>query len=89
MPVTHRTIVEERRIVRERQHLQPAPHDVDELIDAVKWTLAREPRAGVQVAPRNPVWFLAVDVPGGRPFGVFYTFDDNHVFLLSVRQSPP
>ena len=43
MPASHRTVVEEKRFDREIEAIDTAPHDTDEIIDAVKWTLSREP----------------------------------------------
>ncbi|OGL14411.1 MAG: hypothetical protein A3F92_00355 [Candidatus Rokubacteria bacterium RIFCSPLOWO2_12_FULL_71_22] len=81
-----RTIVEGRRFTRELARIKTNPHAADELIDAVKWTLARDPRAGVQVAPRNPVWFIAIDEAEDNRIGVYYAFSDDEIFLISIRQ---
>lgn len=88
MPATHRTVVEEIRFSRELRAIQTNPHRADELIDAVKWTLSKEPRAGVQVAPRSPVWFIAVDLPREPSLGIYYTFkeDGDTVHLISIRR---
>ncbi len=86
MAAAHRTVVEEKRFSRELKAIKSNPHAADDLVDGAKWVLSREPRTGTQVAPRSPVWFLPVTLPHEPAVGIYYTFDDDEVHLLSITQ---
>jgi hypothetical protein len=87
MPLRIRTCVKEKRFERELAAIQPVAHLADELIAGVEFVLAREPRTGVQLAPKCPVWFIATDESEASRIGVFYAFNANEVILLSVTQA--
>jgi hypothetical protein len=91
-----RRIVESARFTRELKAIQPNPRHADELMDAVKWTLARNPKRGTH-SPMTGVWMIAADdwpftgvddeIPPGLV--VFYSFNEEEVVLESVIVADP
>ena len=87
MPV-YRDIVRTERFERELQKLEEDPRRADEFTEAVEWTLARDPTSGTQIKDVPPIWFIPmVDIPFGSSVAIYYTFDDNRVWLLSILMS--
>lgn len=58
----------------------------DEFIEGVEWALARNATIGTQITTDDPpVWFLPIAAaPRVTPIGVYYTFDDDHVYLIWI-----
>jgi hypothetical protein len=54
----------------------------DEFLEAVEFVLSRRPESGYQVSP-NVWWIPAYTLP----LVVYYTFDDTHVYLLSLQRT--
>jgi len=54
-----------------------------------EWALSRRAEIGSPVTTDDPpVWFLpVVDVPRVDPVVVYYTFDEDCVYLLSIQVS--
>lgn len=88
MAAAHRTVVHEKQFTRELRQIEPNPYRANEIIEASEWVLSRNPYEGIQLAPRSPVWFLPIDLPG-KQLGLYYTFDDETVYFLSISISPP
>lgn len=87
MPV-FRDVVRTERFERELQDLEKDPLRADEFTEAVEWTLARDPTSGTQIKVDPPIWFIPlVDLPFGSSVAIYYTFDDNKVWLLSIHLS--
>jgi hypothetical protein len=78
-----REIVEEEQFLDEKQGLDPDPVRADEFIEGAVFVLSRNPKAGKQVGEH--VWFLPM---AQSDLGLFYTFDNDHVYLLSLQRSP-
>lgn len=59
----------------------------DEFIEALEFALARKAEIGSQVTTDDPpVWFIpTVHVDRITPLAVYYTFDAEHVYLLSIQ----
>jgi hypothetical protein len=59
----------------------------DEFIEAIEWALARRPEIGSMVTTDDPpVWFIpTVSVDRVTPLTVYYTFDADRVYLLSIQ----
>lgn len=56
----------------------------DEFIRGVEWAICRNPREGRRVT--NDVWaWPRRDLPGLPHLTVFYTFNDQTVWLLAIR----
>lgn len=83
MAAAQRTIVHEKRFSRELHRIEPNPHRANEIIEGPEWVLSRNPYEGIQLAPKSPVWFLSIDLPG-KKLGLYYTFDHETVYFLSI-----
>jgi hypothetical protein len=59
----------------------------DEFIEATEWALARRAELGTLTTTDDPpIWFLPiVDVGRVSRLIVYYTFDANCVYLLSIQ----
>ena len=86
MAAAYRTVVHEKRFSRELHQIEPNPHRANEITEGAEWVLSREPYAGIQLAPKSPVWFLPIGLPG-KKLGLYYTFDDETVYFLSISQA--
>ena len=86
-----RTIVRTHRFELELNHLlQSNVRAVDEFIEATEWALSRRAEIGTPVGRTNgtEVWFLPiVTVARVDQLMVYYTFDADHVYLLSIMAS--
>jgi len=82
-----------REIVREplfEQELMVLKHDAiraDEFTEGAEFVLSRNPEHGKKVAKN--VWFLPMTQPSeGGSLSLYYTFDEHHVFFLSIHPAP-
>jgi hypothetical protein len=59
----------------------------DEFIEGLEFTLARRPEIGSLITTDDPpVWFVpTVHVDRVTPLAVYYTFDAESVYLLSIQ----
>lgn len=59
----------------------------DEFIEGLEFALARKPEIGSRVTTDDPpIWFVpVVHVDRVTPMTVYYTFDDECVYLLSIQ----
>ena len=74
------------RFERELAELLPNARRADEFIRGAEWCLSRDPESGTQVVHSTPVWYLPIDeVVGATQVAVYYTFDAERVFFLSIR----
>jgi len=87
----YREIVEEHTFSAELKALGHDARRLDEFIDGAKWVLSRECAAGTRIGS-SVVWFYSIAVSKAvDPVVLFYTFDKDHVFFLSIRKTtyPP
>lgn len=57
----------------------------DEFLRGAEWTLCREPTAGTRLRRESDVWFLPMaETPTSEVLNVYYTFNDETVFFLSI-----
>ena len=87
----HREIVEEHRFTEELGKLIGNARRADEFVDGAKWALSRDPNIGGPIG-KGLVCFLPIaesDVVDSVL--LYYTFDEDHVYLLSIRKThyPP
>jgi len=83
-PSKLREIIEEFQFTDELRELMPDFVRADEFVEGAKFVLSRNPEYGSLVG-RN-VWFLPMwSVEEGRSLSLYYTFDSEHVFLLSIQ----
>jgi hypothetical protein len=80
-----RTIVRDHRFEREMARIVPSVQRADEFLEGAEQLLSRTPEAGYRLDDSN-VWFI-----GGHTVDValYYTFDADHVYFLSVEKVAP
>ena len=64
----------------------------DEFIEATEWALSRRAELGtLTTTDKPPVWFLPIveDVTRVSRLVVYYTFDADCVYLLSIQVAAP
>jgi hypothetical protein len=77
-----REIVESAQFSDELRELEPDAVRADELFEGAVWVLSRNPEYGTKTGPN--VWFLPML---GSDLVIRYTFDENHVYFLSIQPS--
>lgn len=77
-----REVVETAQFTDELRELEPNAIRADELFEGAVWVLCRNPEYGTKTGPN--VWFLPM--LGGN-LVLRYTFDDDHVYFLSIQLS--
>ena len=87
-----RTIVEQPRFVKEKAELPPSSQRrIDEVLEGACFYLARrpDPDGGVgQRTPRPGVYAFSTHPWNTSVFDIFYSFDDERVFLESIVVVP-
>jgi hypothetical protein len=80
-----RTIIYDPRFEQDLARIIPNVRRADEFLEGAEQILSRTPEAGYQLEDSN-VWFV-----GGHTVDValYYTFDADHVYLLSIERVPP
>ena len=53
---------------------------------AIDLKLSRDPQSGMPID--RGLWATCVSFPGGPTLAIYYTFDEHHVVLQSVRVDP-
>jgi hypothetical protein len=81
-----RTIIKDTRFEQEMEAIEADVKRADEFIEGVENILSRDPESGHRLG-NSYVYFI----PGWTvDLNVYYTFNDNEVFLLSIcRMTPP
>jgi hypothetical protein len=83
-PPKMRTIVREHPFEREIKALgESSDGKAYEFMEAIEMVLSRNPQCGHHLGDSH-VWFLAGHT---IPLVVYYTFDENNVFLLSMQKT--
>ena len=80
-----RQVIREGRFERELRALISDAREADAYIEAAEFVLARDPKAGEQIAPNSRVWGLPMAPASDKQVALYYTFDDETVTLLSIR----
>lgn len=84
----YRDIVRTERFERELREIEENPRRADEFTEAVEWALARDPSSGTQIEDDPPIWFIPMaDTLDDSSVAIFYTFDDQVVWLISILKS--
>lgn len=78
-----RTIVYDERFVSEMAKIEPNVRRADEFIEGAETILSRDPEAGCPVDGSN-VWIVCGHTVDAA---IFYTFDENNVYLLSIEKT--
>jgi hypothetical protein len=82
-----RGCIREHRFDSELQDIEANHSIAEEIISGIEWVLARQPDSGVNVHPSGVWYYVARDIPRQRQIIVFYTFTENHIYLLSALES--
>jgi hypothetical protein len=80
-----RTIIRDKRFEQEMAGIVRGVRRADEFLEGAETILSRQPESGFQLEGSS-VWFISghtVDL------AIYYTFDDDNVYLLSVQRVIP
>ncbi|CBE67909.1 protein of unknown function [Candidatus Methylomirabilis oxygeniifera] len=81
-----RCVIKEKRFESELKRIKTNPRRADDFVEGPEWVLSRDPEQGTQVEEDPPVWFLGIEDDSSHlTAAIYYTFDENHVWLLSIR----
>jgi hypothetical protein len=89
-PPPFRQLIEEHQFLEELRAIVGNARRADEFVDGARWVLQRDPTVGVRISKH--VWFYPVVVSNSLDAVVlYYTFDKEHVYFLSIRKTeyPP
>jgi hypothetical protein len=79
-----RTVLWEHKFEAELRKIEPDAKRGDALVSGAEWVLAKAPTKGTHM-PRTHVWtFFLRDIPKGRSLTIYYTFDADQVYFMSV-----
>jgi hypothetical protein len=82
----NRSIRWEERFENEFREIMPDIRRADEFLAGVDWKLSRNPETGVLAYPDSAVWMLFMhELPESPSLTIYYTFDDEYVYLLSIQ----
>jgi hypothetical protein len=85
-PQRHRTVIEDDLFLQQAQAIEPNPERLDEMLDGLKWGLARQPDAHpFYPIPETELWQAIIGPP---PFRVRYTIEEDTVTLRSIERIP-
>ncbi len=83
-----RDVIQEHQFDEELRKIESNARRADEFVFAAIWQLSRNPREGKQRDDDRNVWgFPIPDHPGHPPVTIYYTFNNETVWLLSIRIS--
>lgn len=87
--MSYRTIVREHRFEEELRRIEPDARRADAFVKAAEWVLSRDPEQGIPLRPGSPIWLLfQMELPDSPPLVLYYRFDDQTVYFLSIVVSP-
>lgn len=81
-----RRVIWEHRFERELQALIADAADADRFVEGAEFLLARDPEIGFQLEPGSVIWFLPMAPINGKQVSLYYTFDEETVWLLSIAR---
>lgn len=86
MPEYIRQVVRERRFEEELRELIAEAISADQFVEAAEFLISRDPLIGSQTEdPR--VWAIPMALVEGAQVVLYYTFDNNTVWLLSITRT--
>jgi len=83
-----------RQVIREHlfeetlSALLPDRRKADQFVEAAEYVLARNPESGSLLDPAMKVWFVPMSPVGVKQVSLYYTFDDETVWLLAIMRVP-
>lgn len=85
--MNQRAVVQTTRFELELLAFEPDVARSDEFLEGVEWVLSRDPELGLRLS--DEVWALDTsEYALIKPMTVFYTFDEQTVWLLSIQTNP-
>lgn len=83
-----RTVREEKQFTEDKKKLKHSAKRLDEILFGVIWTLSRIPESFGNVS--GTMLYLAKTdaAPDAPSLYIWYTFDDDYIYLLSVELAP-
>jgi len=82
-----RTLREEKQFAEEKAKLKHSAKRLDEVLSGLSWTLARRPDSFPNV-PGLKLYLAKTDpFPGTPALFVWFTFDEDMVYLLSIEEA--
>jgi len=87
MSPSFRTVIKTKEFEESLKQIEPNLLRADEILLAVEWYLARTPRLGI--IQKNKVKMIPISefaIP--KPVILYYTEDEQNVYLLSIEESP-
>jgi hypothetical protein len=81
----HRLVIREKQFERELRALISDPVEADEFVEAAEWVLVNVPETGVLFAVGSPIWVLPMAPVAGKPVTLYYAFDDETLWLISIQ----
>lgn len=77
-----RTVIRTDQFSNRLPLVEPCAVRADEFLEGSEWVLARDPHQGVQLTPR--IWKLDLNPSAGGDLTLYYTFDEENVFLIWI-----
>lgn len=79
-----RSVVRTHRFEAELQDLIPHTPSADEFIESAEFVVARNPTVGCRLDLEGNVWYMPMAMIGDTQIAIYYTFDPEVVYLLSI-----
>jgi hypothetical protein len=87
MPLKRRTIIYEHPFIEDLYRIQSNPIKADIFIEAVEKYLILAADTGVRIYEGSPVLIVPIlEVHGFPKLTVFYTYNTDYVYCLSIRE---
>ena len=83
-----RTIVQEDQYTKQLSKIEADVKRADALMEGITWILAKDASMGWRVSNESPVWMLFSNTDNADidSLTVYYTFDSERVYLLSIEK---
>jgi hypothetical protein len=93
MPDQFWQVIREEAFEQELEFLLPDAREADEFVEGAEFMLARDPRAGDLAANSGAgdleIWLMPMAPIRGQQVSIYYSFDDENVYFLSIQISYP
>lgn len=87
-PFKARTIREENQFSEEKKRLGKTAKRLDEILSGVLWAVSRRPESFLNI-PDSKLYLAKTDnFPRHSGFYIWFTFDDEAVYLRSIEEAP-
>ena len=79
-----REIIREPEFEEQLARLQPNAEEADDFTLGAEYVLASNPKSGIPATSDGNVWYLPMCPVRGRRVSLFYSFDEDTVYFLSI-----